>query len=272
VREHWIVHPGHHVDLASMDAGSTHGAPGDHAATAAALPALTDRLRDLQDRLWAEARRSVLVILQAMDAGGKDGTIKHVFEGVNPQGTRVASFKEPTAKELAHDFLWRVHAVAPAGGEIAIFNRSQYEDVLVPRVHGQIDEPVWRHRYRLINGFEELLAHGGTTVVKLFLHISHDEQGVRLQERITQPQKRWKLQASDFSERAYWDAYQHAYADTIAATTTAGAPRYVIPSNHRWYRNWAVTTVLIETLEQLDPRYPNPPDLGSFAPPVTEVP
>jgi PPK2 family polyphosphate:nucleotide phosphotransferase len=243
---------------------------GDRAATEAALPALTARLRDLQDRLWAEDRRSLLVILQAVDAGGKDGTIKHVFEGVNPQGTRVASFKEPTARELAHDFLWRVHAVTPASGEIAIFNRSHYEDVLVPRVHGLIDESGWRHRYRLINGFEELLAHGGTTVVKLFLHISRDEQGTRLEERATLPQKRWKLQASDFAERALWNDYQQAYADAIAATSTAGAPWYLIPANHKWYRNWAVTTVLIETLEHLDPRYPTPPDRGSrAASPVT---
>jgi PPK2 family polyphosphate:nucleotide phosphotransferase len=272
VREHWIVRPGHHVDLAALDPGSTHGAPGGHAATDAALPALTDRLRDLQDRLWAEARRSLLVILQAMDAGGKDGTIKHVFEGVNPQGTRVASFKEPTPIELAHDFLWRVHAAAPAAGEIVIFNRSHYEDVLVPRVHGLIDEPVWRHRYRLINGFEELLAHRDATVVKLFLHISPEEQAMRLEARMTQPQKRWKLQASDFAERVHWNDYQQAYADAIAATSTSEAPWYVIPSNHRWYRNWAVSTVLTETLEHLDPRYPAPSDLGSLAPPVTEVP
>jgi PPK2 family polyphosphate:nucleotide phosphotransferase len=264
VREHWIVHPGHRVDLASIDPGSTGGAPGEREQTEAALPGLTDRLRDLQDRLWAESRRSLLVILQAVDAGGKDGTIKHVFEGVNPQGTRVASFKEPTPRELAHDFLWRVHAVAPAGGEIVIFNRSQYEDVLVPRVHGLVDAAIWRRRYGLINDFEQLLEHGGTTIVKLFLHISSDEQRARLEERLTQPQKRWKLQAADFAEREHWDDYQRAYTDAITETSTHAAPWYVIPANHKWYRNWAVSTILVETLEQLDPRYPTPPDLGGF--------
>jgi len=267
VRDQWLVRPGHPVDLAHIDPSARPGAPGERAETEAALPGLVDRLRGLQDRLWAESRRSLLVVLQAMDAGGKDGTIKHVFEGVNPQGTRVTSFKEPTPREIAHDFLWRVHAAVPAAGEIAIFNRSQYEDVLVPRVHGGIDEATWRQRYGLIADFEALLAHGGTTTVKLFLHISRDEQRARLEERIDRPEKRWKLQASDFAERRYWDAYQQAYADAIVATSTRHAPWYIIPANHKWYRNWAVSTILVETLDELDPRYPAPPDLGDTAAP-----
>ena len=216
------------------------------------------RLADLQDRLWAESRRSLLVVLQAMDAGGKDGTIKHVFRGVNPQGCRVQSFKEPTHLELAHDFLWRVHRAAPRAGEIGIFNRSHYEDVLITRVHGLVPEKVWRERYDLINSFEELLGHGGTTIVKLFLHISKGEQRKRFDSRLHEPRKRWKFQPSDLTERERWAAYQEAYADALTATSTASAPWYVIPADRKWYRNWAVSRVLIDTLEHMDPHYPEP--------------
>src|SRR4051812_47401752 len=169
--DRWKIKPARSIDLADLDPGSTAGTPGKRPEAEAALPQLLTELADLQDRLWAEARQSLLVVLQAMDAGGKDGTIKHVFRGVNPQGTRVTSFKEPTHIELAHDFLWRVHRVVPRAGEIGIFNRSHYEDVLITRVHGLVPESTWRARYDIINGFEALLAHGGTTVIKLFLHI-----------------------------------------------------------------------------------------------------
>jgi PPK2 family polyphosphate:nucleotide phosphotransferase len=233
--------------------------------TEAALPALEERLFSLQDRLWAEARRSLLVVLQAMDAGGKDGTIKHVFRGVNPQGTRVTAFKVPTPKELAHDFLWRVHAEAPAAGEIAIFNRSHYEDVLVPRVHGTIDAHEWRRRYRQITEFESLLTASGTTIVKLFLHISRDEQRERLEERLQRPDKRWKLQPSDIAERRLWDDYQRAYADAISETSTDHAPWRVVPANHKWYRDWAVSTILVGVLDEMAPLYPEPKDLGDLA-------
>jgi PPK2 family polyphosphate:nucleotide phosphotransferase len=256
--ERWRVEPKHHVDLAAYSTVSVDGAPGDRASTEAALPELQERLADLQDRLWAEARRSLLVVIQAMDAGGKDGTIKHVFRGVNPQGCRVQSFKEPTHLELAHDFLWRVHRAVPRAGEIGIFNRSHYEDVLITRVHGLISAKAWRERYDLINGFETLLSHGGTTVIKLFLHISKSEQRKRFDSRLHEPRKRWKFQPSDLAERERWDAYQVAYADALTATSTETAPWYVIPADRKWYRNWAVSTVLIDTLERIDPQYPEP--------------
>jgi PPK2 family polyphosphate:nucleotide phosphotransferase len=262
--DRWVVHPGHRLDLGSVDPSSTPGAPGGRAATEAELPALVEKLRDLQDRLWGEGRRSLLVVLQAMDAGGKDGTIKHVFDGVNPQGTRVEAFKVPTPEELAHDFLWRVHAVTPAAGEITIFNRSHYEDVLVPRVHHTVDEHEWRRRYGEIRDFEALLTAAGTTIVKLFLHISRDEQRARLEERLHRPDKRWKLQTADFTERRYWDDYRRAYEDAISETSTGHAPWRVVPANHKWYRNWAVSTVLVETLRAMAPQYPEPAELGDI--------
>ena len=256
--DRWRVKPGGTIDLADFDPSSTAGIPGKRAEAEAAAPALLQALADLQDRLWAEARRSLLVVLQAMDAGGKDGTIKHVFRGVNPQGTRVTSFKEPTQIELAHDFLWRIHAAVPRAGEIGIFNRSHYEDVLITRVHALVPERTWRARYDLINSFEALLAHGGTTVVKLFLHISNEEQRKRFDARLREPTKRWKFQPTDLTEREYWDEYQMAYAEAISKTSTAGAPWYVIPADHKWARNWMVSTILIDTLRRLDPQYPEP--------------
>ena len=254
----WRVKPGHRVDLADRDPGSTDGAPGERAETEATIPALLAELADLQDRLWAEASRSLLVVLQALDAGGKDGTIKHVFRGVNPQGVRVTSFKEPTSVELAHDFLWRVHQATPRAGEIGIFNRSHYEDVLITRVHGLVPEATWKARYGLINSFEALLAQGGTTVIKLFLHISKGEQGKRFDQRMNDPDKRWKFRPGDLAEREHWDEYQVAYADALAATSTDASPWYVVPADHKWYRNWAVSRILIETLHEIGPHYPQP--------------
>jgi PPK2 family polyphosphate:nucleotide phosphotransferase len=257
------------MSLDEIDPASTSGAPGDRVATETSIPQLHERLFSLQDRLWAEARRSLLVVLQGMDAAGKDGTIKHVFSGVNPQGTRVAVFKQPTPEELSHDFLWRVHQHAPRAGEIGIFNRSHYEDVLIARVDHLVEERVWRERYELINAFERALAHGGTTTVKLFLHISHEEQGRRLTERVERPDKRWKIDKSDFTERARWDDYRAAYTEALERTCTDTAPWYVVPADHKWYRNWAVSRILIETLEAMDPRYPEPPPLdvpGAEAP------
>ncbi|HXQ44118.1 MAG TPA: polyphosphate kinase 2 family protein [Acidimicrobiales bacterium] len=259
--DRWRVQPGRKIDLDDFDPTSTSGAPGDRDATEAELPVLQGRLQDLQDRLWAEGRRSLLVVLQGLDASGKDGTIKHVFTGVNPQGARVASFKEPTGEELSHDFLWRVHYRVPRGGEIGIFNRSHYEDVLVARVDRLVDEDVWRPRFEHINAFERLLAHGGTTMVKFFLHLSREEQGRRLRERLDQPNKRWKLSRSDFTERGHWDGYQAAYGEVLTRTSTDIAPWYVIPSDHRWFRNWAVSRTLVGVLEAMDPRYPEPPPL-----------
>ena len=256
---HWRVAPATAPDLARRDPASSAGAPGDRAATEAAAEAHIPRLADFQDRLWAESRRSMLVVLQGVDAAGKDGTIKHVFRGVNPQGVRVSSFKEPTPAELAHDFLWRVHRQVPAAGEIGIFDRSHYEDVLVTRVHGRISDDEWRRRCRHITDFERLLADGGTAVVKLMLHVSFEEQGRRLADRLERPDKRWKLAPSDTAERAWWDEYQRTYEAVLSETSTAHAPWYVVPADHKWYRNWVVGEILLHTLGDIDPHYPSPP-------------
>ena len=254
----FVVEPGVPFALADRDPADTNGAPGDKKATNKALDELSEQLMGLQDRLYAESRQSLLVVLQAMDAGGKDGTVKHVFAGTNPQGVRVTSFKQPTADELAHDFLWRIHSAAPRHGYIGIFNRSHYEDVLVARVHELVDESVWRRRYRHINHFEALLHDAGTRIVKLFLHISREEQAQRLQARLDDPAKRWKFQRGDLAERARWDDYAQAYEEAIARTSTEHAPWYVIPSDRKWYRNWAVAQVLCDTLKEMDPQYPEP--------------
>lgn len=256
MHERWRVPPHGQVELAERDAASTPGAPGDKEATQAATQPLHEELRELQRRLWAEGRRSVLVVLQGIDASGKDGTITHVFQGLNPLGTRVATFKEPTEVELSHDFLWRVHADAPAKGEVVLFNRSHYEDVLVVRVKQLVPEDVWRPRYRHIRDFEDLLAAAGTTVVKVFLHISKQEQGERLQERADRPDKRWKFRPEDLVERERWDGYRRAFEEMLAETSTAAAPWHVVPADRKWYRNWAVSSILLHTLNDLDPRYP----------------
>jgi PPK2 family polyphosphate:nucleotide phosphotransferase len=261
----WLVPAGQKVHLADFDPDSTTGAPGKRQTTEAALPDMQARLRELQGRLWAEARQSVLVVLQGLDAAGKDGTIKHVFSGINPQGARVASFKEPTAEELAHDFLWRIHRQVPRAGEIGIFNRSHYEDVLVARVDKLVEPAVWRARYGQINDFERLLAHRGTRIIKFFLHISYEEQGRRLQDRLDRPEKRWKLTRTDFTERRHWDDYTTAYKEVLEKTSTDTAPWYVIPANHKWFRNWAVSNVLVDALEAMNPRYPDPPPLDGVS-------
>jgi len=211
-----------------------------------------------QALLYAEHKHSILVVLQAVDAGGKDGTIKHVFSALNPQGASVASFKQPTAKELAHDFLWRVHPHAPGKGEIVIFNRSHYEDVLVTRVHRLIDKDTWTARYQRIRDFEALLAENGTTIIKFFLHISKDEQLARFAQRLDDPNRNWKISESDYTERAFWDDYIAAFEDAISATSTKRAPWYVIPSNHKWFRNLAVSQIMADTMEDLKLAFPPP--------------
>jgi PPK2 family polyphosphate:nucleotide phosphotransferase len=217
---------------------------------------LASRLDALQEALYAQGRHRLLVVLQAMDAGGKDGVIRSVFEGVNPQGVRVHCFKQPTSVELAHDFLWRVHPHVPGNGEIAIFNRSHYEDVIVARVQKLVPKAQWRARYRHIVEFERMLADEGTVIRKFFLHISGAEQRERLQERIDDPKKRWKFQAGDLHERARWGDYMAAYSDALRATSTDFAPWYVVPADRNWYRDLIVAEVLVDTLSTLDLRLP----------------
>jgi PPK2 family polyphosphate:nucleotide phosphotransferase len=264
MRELWAVKPGSKVNIAALDPTDTGGLKGGRAAAAAVLKADQAALVEWQTRLWAESKRSLLLILQGTDASGKDGTIAHVFSGVNPQGTRVTSFKEPTAEEIAHDFLWRVHRAVPRAGEIGIFNRSHYEDVLVARVRKLVPKQVWKLRYDDITAFESLLSQDGTRIVKCCLLISKDEQKRRFEDRLKDPQKRWKFRRGDLEDRALWKEYQAAYSEALERTSTRSAPWYVIPSDNKWYRNWAVSRLLIETLTEMDPKYPDPPDLAGI--------
>src|SRR6202521_1757892 len=230
MREVWSVKPGSRVNIATLDPGDTRALKGGHAAADAALGDDRAALIEWQTRLWAETKRSLLLILQGTDASGKDGTVAHVFSGVNPQGTRVTSFKEPTAEEIAHDFLWRVHRAVPRAGEIGIFNRSHYEDVLVARVRKLVPKQVRKLRYDDITAFESLLTQGGMRVVKCCLLISKDEQKRRFEARPKDPQKRWKFRRGDLEDRALWKEYQAAYSEALERTSTAAAPWYVIPS------------------------------------------
>ncbi|HEY9694127.1 MAG TPA: polyphosphate kinase 2 family protein [Oculatellaceae cyanobacterium] len=214
------------------------------------------RLGKLQERLYAENKRSLLIVLQAMDTGGKDGTIKHVFSGINPQGCRVWSFKKPSDEEASHDFLWRYHQRAPLRGMINIFNRSHYEDVLIVRVKQLVPESVWRERYHVINNFEQMLTLSNVTVIKFFLHISKDEQKRRLQSRLDNPDKRWKFSSNDIKEREYWDDYQAAFEEAINNCSTSYAPWYVVPANNKWYRNLVIARTIADTLEAMNPQYP----------------
>lgn len=220
--------------------------------------ALRDELIDLQERLYAEKRQSLLVVLQAMDTAGKDGVIRKVFSGVNPQGVRVAHFEKPSALELSRDYLWRAHAVTPRRGEICIFNRSHYEDVLVVRVQNLVPKPVWKKRYQHIVEFERLLADEGTSILKICLHISKDEQKERLQARLEDADKLWKFDPNDLAQRARWDDYMQAYADAIRLTDRRFAPWAIVPANHKWYRDWAVMTLLVQTLRAMNPQVPKP--------------
>ena len=253
------VAPGTRVNLAKVDPGDTHGI--DKVGGGALVDGLLDRLTGLQERLWAEQQRSVLVILQGIDAAGKDGTIRKVMTAFNPQGCPVSSFKVPSSEELAHDYLWRIHKRVPGKGEIGIFNRSHYEDVLVVRVHDLVPKNVWRARYDQIVAFEDHLTANGTTVVKFFLYIDKDTQRQRFQERYDDPKKRWKFSQGDTEERKYWDDYIGAYEDVLNKTSTDDAPWYVIPAVHNWFRNLAVSSILAQTIDELKPAYPPAPDL-----------
>jgi len=242
--------------LSSVDPGSR---PGIRSGLIEAKTA-ADRnvLERLQERLRAEARRSFLLVLQGMDTAGKDGTIKHVIGSMDPQGCRVAAFKQPTPVELSHDFLWRIRKQLPRPGEVVVFNRSHYEDVVTVRVHELVPESTWRSRYETINDFEARLVASGTIIVKIFLHISYDEQRRRLLKRLDDPAKHWKFDEQDLVERERWDAYQVAYGDAIARCSTDAAPWYVVPADHKRYRDWAVGRLVVETLTDANPRYPDP--------------
>jgi PPK2 family polyphosphate:nucleotide phosphotransferase len=221
---------------------------------------LRDELIEWQCKLYAEGKQKLLIVFQAMDAGGKDGTIRKVFRGVNPQGVQVTSFKAPTSQELARDFLWRIHQEVPAKGYIKIFNRSHYEDVLIVRVDQLVPEKVWRARYEQINDFERHLVETGTTILKFFLHISRGEQKDRFQERIDDPLKHWKFSLEDLAKRKQWDGYMGAYEDAINHCSTKWAPWHVIPANQNWYRNLAVLRTIVATLREMQPDYPPPHD------------
>ena len=258
------VKPGAQVDLADIDPAGTHGFEKGRDLEAALAKNIA-RIDELQYLMYAEHRRALLVVLQGIDASGKDGTIRHVMTGFNPQGCRVTPFKAPTPEELAHDFLWRIHHVVPGKGDVAIFNRSHYEDVLVVRVHELVPAPIWKRRYDQINDFERYLAENGVVIVKFFLHISKDEQKRRLERRIEDSTRQWKVALSDFEERKRWKEYQRAYEDAITKCNTKEAPWYVIPADKKWFRNLAVSQVLVETLEALDMRFPKPTvDLASL--------
>jgi len=254
LRDALRVAPGKHVTLEKLDTSATHGWDRDHGEPE--LANQLERLATLQDRLWAESKRKVLVVLQGIDAAGKDGTINKVMEAFNPQGCPVTSFKVPSAEELAHDFLWRVHKAVPRKGEIGIFNRSHYEDVFVVRVHDLVPKAVWSMRYEQINDFERTLADTGTTIVKFFLSISRDEQRERFQSRYDDPTKRWKFSMGDLAERKLWDDYQAAFDEALSKTSTDWAPWYVIPADRNWFRDLAVATILADTIADLDPQYP----------------
>lgn len=257
------VRPGSTVDLDAIDARSTGDFDGGKKGGRALHGDMTARLSELQERLYAGGSHRLLLVLQATDTGGKDGTIKKVFRGVNPAGVRMASFKQPTHQELARDYLWRVHERVPKDGEITIFNRSHYEDVLIVRVKGLVPEAIWSKRYAHINDFERLVADEGTTIVKVFLHISKDEQRERLQARLDDPSKHWKFSLGDLAERKRWDDYRVAYEDMLERTSQDHAPWFVVPADRKWYRDLVVSSILIATLESLDLRYPpNTEDLS----------
>jgi len=254
--DRYRVEPGSQVDLSALHPSGGDTFPGGKQEAKKALLAMNAELESLQELLHAEGKHKLLIVLQAMDTGGKDGTIRHVFEGVNPQGVDVASFKKPTDTELAHDYLWRVHSQTPGSGQIVIFNRSHYEDVLMVRVHNLVPAERWEKRYEHINGFERLLVDEGTTILKFFLHISKDEQKARLEDRLATPEKHWKFAMGDLAERERWDDYQAAYESVLTRTSTEAAPWYVVPADRKWYRNLVISQVIVDTLKGLNMAYP----------------
>lgn len=256
LRELLRVKPGEKVGLASFDCGATYGRQKDEADDI--LAANLARLTDLQARIWAEAKHAVLIVLQGIDAAGKDGTINVIAGAFNPQGTPVTSFKEPTAEELAHDFLWRVHAAVPGKGDIGIFNRSHYEQVLIVRVHNLEPEARWRNHYREIRDWERMLTDEGVTILKFFLAIDKDTQRQRFQDRVDDPTKSWKFRPGDVAERKFWDDYTAAFEEMLMETSTGFAPWYLVPSNRNWLRNLAISEIVADAIDELNPQYPAP--------------
>ena len=246
------------IRIAKLDANDTADWDGKKKEARKAFKTLQKELAILQQKLYAEHKHKVLIILQAMDTGGKDGTIRAIFEEVNPQGVKVANFKVPSTLELDHDYLWRVHQKVPAKGEIVIFNRSHYEDVLVVRVHELVPKEVWKKRYDHINAFEKMLTDEGTTILKFYLHIDKDEQKERFMERLTDPHKQWKFNPNDLEERKLWEQYQKAYQDMLNKTSTAWAPWYTIPANRNWYRDLCISSIIVDTLRSFKMEYPDP--------------
>ena len=251
------VEPGSKVRLAQWDPEDTAGFP-DRQSVEDTVPKNLTRLSETQYILYAENKRSVLIVLQAMDAGGKDGTIRHVTGALNPQSCRVIPFKAPCEHELAHDFLWRIHREAPRKGEIRIFNRSQYEDVLIVRVHNLVHKSVWSKRYDQINTFEEILVHNNTHILKFYLHISKAEQLDRFRARLEDPTRQWKVDPADFQEREHWDEYMRAYEAVLSKCSTVHAPWFIIPANKKWFRNFAISQILVEQLSGLGMSFPRP--------------
>lgn len=256
-RDRFRVKPGSAVRLSKIDPGFTDGYAHKRSARGD-LADCEERMGELQYLLYAEGRQSLLICLQALDAGGKDGTITHVFGAMNPQGMRVHAFGVPSAEEARHDFLWRIHRRAPERGQVAIFNRSHYEDVLVARVHELVTKAVWSQRYQLINNFEKSLAHADTHILKFYLHISPTEQLRRFKDRLDDPARRWKISEADYKERELWPRYMKAYEEALRRTSTEHAPWFVIPADHKWFRNLAVSRIIVETLESLGMRTPAP--------------
>ena len=254
--EQYRIAPGTQVDLGEWDPADASAFGGDKKDGRRELDRLVDELAELQELLWAEDKRKVLVVIQAMDTGGKDGAIRKVFTGVNPQGVRVANFKAPSKEELSHDYLWRIHAELPSTGEIVIFNRSHYEDVLVVRVLDLVPEGRWSRRYGHINDFERMLTDEGTTIIKFYLHISREEQRKRLQARIDDSTRNWKFNTADLDHRALWPEYMAAFEDAIGRTSTEAAPWYIVPADRKWYRDLVMVRTIVETLRSLDMQYP----------------
>lgn len=251
-----IVKPGSKIKLSEWDPNDTGKFKGGKEEGLAEFAKLTKKLGELQEVLYAEHKHKVLIVLQAMDTGGKDGAIRRVFSGINPQGVRVANFKSPTPEELDHDYLWRIHKMTPAKGEITVFNRSHYEDVLVVRVHNIVPPEIVEKRYDQINAFEHHLAENGTTILKFYLHIDKDEQKERLQARLDDPTKHWKFRLGDLEERKLWSNYMEAYEDALSKTSTDDAPWVIVPANRKWYRDLVISSILVKTLEDLEMKVP----------------